>query len=85
VLAREDVEVHLHAPQTKNEHFWLCVWANYLEKTVLLSGNNIWTTGCTKLPKMSTQSLAIISLFRVTTGPAEYQDIAAQIVTDVPP
>jgi len=28
VLAREDVEVHLHAPQTKNEHFWLYVWAN---------------------------------------------------------
>jgi len=25
VLAREDVEVHLHAPQTKTEHFWQCV------------------------------------------------------------
>jgi len=25
VLARKDVEVHLHAPQTKTEHFWLCV------------------------------------------------------------
>jgi hypothetical protein len=31
MLARED-EVHLHAPLTKTEHFWLCVWANrYLE------------------------------------------------------
>ena len=28
VLAREYVEVHLHAPQTKSEHFWLFVWAN---------------------------------------------------------
>jgi hypothetical protein len=27
VLAREDVEVHLHAPQTATEHLWLCVWA----------------------------------------------------------
>jgi len=26
VLAREDDEVHLHAPQNKTEHFWLCVW-----------------------------------------------------------
>jgi len=33
VLAREDVEVHLHVPQTKTEHFWQCVWANrHLEK-----------------------------------------------------
>jgi len=27
VLAREDVEVHLRAPQTTSEHLWLCVWA----------------------------------------------------------
>ena len=33
VLAREYVEVHFHAPQTKTEHFWLGAWANcYLEK-----------------------------------------------------
>ena len=25
LLAREDVKVHLHAPQTRTEHFWLCV------------------------------------------------------------
>jgi hypothetical protein len=30
VLAREYVEVHLHASQTKTEHCWLFVWANYL-------------------------------------------------------
>ena len=29
VLAREDVEVHLQAPQTKTEHFWLCAWAKH--------------------------------------------------------
>jgi cytosine/adenosine deaminase-related metal-dependent hydrolase len=29
VLAREDVEVHLHAPETKTEHFWRCVWTNF--------------------------------------------------------
>ena len=28
VLAWEGVEVQLHAPQTKTEHVWLCVWAN---------------------------------------------------------
>jgi hypothetical protein len=33
VLAREDVEVHLHTAQTKTEHFWLCAWANcHIEK-----------------------------------------------------
>jgi hypothetical protein len=25
VLAREDVEVHLHAAESKTECFWLCV------------------------------------------------------------
>jgi len=33
VLAREDVEVHIHACKTKTQHFWMAVWANcYLEK-----------------------------------------------------
>ena len=33
VLAREYVEMLLHAPQTKNEHIWLFVWANgHMEK-----------------------------------------------------
>jgi len=32
-LAKEAVEVNLHAPQTKTQSFWLCVWANcHLEK-----------------------------------------------------
>jgi hypothetical protein len=30
VLARKDVQVHIRACTT--EHFWLDVWANYLEK-----------------------------------------------------
>jgi hypothetical protein len=35
VLAREDVAVRLNAPQSKTEHFWLCVWENYhLEKKI---------------------------------------------------
>jgi hypothetical protein len=33
MLAREDVEVRLHAAETKTEHFWLCARANcHLEK-----------------------------------------------------
>jgi hypothetical protein len=41
MLAREDVELHLDAPQTKTEHFWLPVWTNsHLD---LLLGNNFWT------------------------------------------
>jgi hypothetical protein len=35
VLARDDVEVHLHAPEAKIEHLLLYVWANtssHLEK-----------------------------------------------------
>jgi hypothetical protein len=55
VLDREDVEVHHHAPQTKAEHFWLYVWVNcHLEKTASWLGKNIWTIGCTWLPKTST-------------------------------
>jgi len=30
VLAREDVEVHLHASETKTEYLLLYVWANSL-------------------------------------------------------
>ena len=36
LLAREDVEVHLHAPQTKTEHFWLCVWRTVVLKNCLI-------------------------------------------------
>ena len=36
MLAREDVDVHLHAPQTKTEHFWLCVWAIRLENCIIV-------------------------------------------------
>ena len=41
-------------------------------KSAWLLGNNTWTIGCIWLPKMSTQSLAVIRPFRVSTGPAEY-------------
>jgi len=37
VLAREHVDVHRHARQTKTEHFWICVWANcHLKKCVIV-------------------------------------------------
>ena len=55
VLVREDVEVSLHACQTKAEHFWLCVWTKcYLGKTAAVFGNNIRIICCTWLCKMST-------------------------------
>ena len=44
-----------------------------------------WTIGCTWLPKMYTESLAVIWPIRVIIQPAEYQDIAAQIITDSQP
>ena len=37
-----------------------------------LIGNNIWTLGCTWLPKMSTYSLAVMRPFRVIILSAEY-------------
>jgi hypothetical protein len=52
---------------------------------VSLLGNKIWTIGCTWLPKISIQSLAVIQTCKVIIGPIEYQDIAAQINTDLPP
>jgi hypothetical protein len=54
-------------------------------KITSLLGNSIWNSGGTWLPEMSTQSLVVTRQFRVLIGPAEYQDIAAQIVTDPPP
>ena len=36
VLATEDVEVHLHAPQTKTEHIWLCVWQIVMKNCVIV-------------------------------------------------
>ena len=53
-------------------------------KIASLLGNSIWFIWCTQLPKMST-SLTVIWPFRVIIGPAEYQQIAAQIITDKPP
>jgi hypothetical protein len=72
VLVREDVKVHLHAPETNT-------------KILSLLGNNIWPVGCTWLPEMLTQSLAVIPPFRVIIGPAEYKDIVVQIIADTPP
>jgi hypothetical protein len=54
-------------------------------KTASLLGNDTWTIGCTWLPEMSKYSPAVIRPLRVVTGPAEYQDTSAQIITDPPP
>jgi len=80
-LARED-ELHPHAPQNQTEHFWLYMCKLSSWKIASLLGNNIWTTGFTRSPKMSTQSLAVIWPFRAILGPAENRNIAAQIITD---
>jgi hypothetical protein len=85
LLARENVEGRLHAPETNIKHFWLCVWANCHHEKLHFLGNDSWTTECTWLPKMSTWSLAGMRPIRVIIGPAEYQDIAAQIITDPHP
>ena len=39
MLARDDVEGPLHAPQTKTEHFWLCMANRRREKL-----HNCWET-----------------------------------------
>ena len=84
VLTKEDAEAHLLLKPRLNTcscvYEWMSSW-----KTALLFGNNVWTIGCSWVPKMSTYSLAVIWPLRVSIGPAEYQDIAAQIVTDSPP
>jgi len=70
VLAREGVEVHLHVPETKTEHFWLRALTNsHLDK---LLGNNFWTRGYTL-------SLAVIGPLTVIIDPAEYEDITAHL------
>jgi len=54
VLGR-GVEVRLHAPQTKTEHFWLYVWANWhIAKKCIMLGKNVVINGCVWLPKMFT-------------------------------
>jgi hypothetical protein len=73
VLTREDVEMHLHAPETKTEHIWLCVVTNSHTDSSL--GNDLWTIGYS-------WSLAVIRALRMIIDPAEYEDFAAQIITD---
>jgi hypothetical protein len=47
-------------------------------KTASLFGNNVWITGCTWLPSLSTHSLAV----RVIMMPTDYHDVAAQTITE---
>jgi hypothetical protein len=50
------------------------VWMGTLSswETASLFGNIVWIMGCTRLVNLSTYSLAVIWLWRVITGPAEY-------------
>ena len=54
-------------------------------KIVSLLENKIWFIGCTWLPTVSTESLAVMWPFSVIIGPAKYQGIAAWVTTDLPP
>jgi hypothetical protein len=45
-MARDDVEVRLHALQTMTEQFQLCEWGIVVLQTVWLFGN-VWIMGCT--------------------------------------
>jgi hypothetical protein len=48
VLAREGVEVCLHALQTITEQFQLCEWEAVASgKAIFVFENNIWIMGCT--------------------------------------
>ena len=85
MLAREDVEVHLHAPQTKTEHFWLYVW-----QIVNLKNCNI-----VRKQHLDLRMHVATSNFHIVTGSnstiqSKYRtsrllDIAAQIITDLVP
>jgi len=85
VLARDDVEVHLHASQTTTEHFRLCVWWN-----VILKNCNIF-----RKQHMNHRIHLATSNAHIVTGSnstiqSKYRtsrllDIAAQIITDLVP
>ena len=84
VLAREHVEVHLHAPSNQDLTV-LAMWMGELSywKSESLLRNTTWTTGCTWLPKMS-KVTGRNSTIKVIIGTAEYPDTADQIITDPP-
>jgi hypothetical protein len=64
------------------------VWmrAQSSSKTASLFRNNVWTMGCTWLPNLSTNSLAVIHPWRINNGTNRilYHDIAAQTITEPP-
>ena len=62
----------------------VCIGKMSSWKTASLLGNNIWTIGCTQLPNVHIVT-DIIRPFKVIIGPAEYQYIDAQIITDPSP
>jgi hypothetical protein len=47
MLAREDVEVNLHAVETMTEQFQLCEWGTVVMENYVVVGSNAWIMGCT--------------------------------------
>jgi hypothetical protein len=72
LLAREDVEVHLHAVHTMTEQLQLCEWGHCRLGKLSFFENNVWIMGCTWLPNLSTYSLAVIRSWRIIMGPTQY-------------
>jgi hypothetical protein len=59
------------SPLCSSNHDWT-VPAVSSWKTASLFGNNVWFMGCTRLPNLSTYSLAVIRPWRVIMGPTEH-------------
>jgi hypothetical protein len=74
VLAREDVEVHLHALQIMTEEFQLCEWGLYRRLGKLYCCSEI-TSGSWDAPDYPTcprTPFAVIRPLRVIMEPTEY-------------
>jgi len=85
VLAREDIEAHLHASQKKTEHFWLCVW----QIVVLKNCNIVRKQHVNQRMHLATSNVDIVTGSNSTIQ-SKYRTsrllaIAAQIITDLVP
>jgi len=85
VLARKDVEVHLHASQTKNEHFWLRVW----RIVVLKNCNIVRKQHVNHRMHLATSNVHIVtgsnSTIQSKYRTSRLLDTDVQIITDVVP
>jgi hypothetical protein len=85
VLAREGVEVHLHTAQTQTEHFCYVHGRTVILKSCFI----VRIQHLDHRMHLATYTVNVvtgsISTIQRITGPEEYQDIAAQIITDPSP